>query len=346
MATVADKRGFALPAVLVVVGVVTLVFLVAITSLAGLADQTRQVLGEVRFEQAALDAEAGASFLAATQPLTSTALMTGSGASAPASGGFGDSSRQAADRIELDGRPYATPGPPRLLVSLQDEAGLVNLDVMGRNGAPGLFAALGVPPEQRAAMTDRLADYTDADDLKHAQGAEAADYVRAGVAPPPNALLRSATQLFGLLGWRQTVSPEAWAATRDQVTADPTSVSVNVNTASPTALKVLYGLTDPQVRAVVAQRAKAPLVNLEDFGRAAGVAMTGDIERVYTFPNGRFALKIVDPAAGLVARSRIVLTPQDAERPVWIEDRNVAILSKPERATTPANVPPLPRPAA
>ena len=337
------KAGFALPAVLVVVGVVTLVFLVAITSLQSLGEQTRQVVDEVRFEQAALDAEARTAFLASTQPLTATALMADAGR---ATGGLGADRARAPDRIELDGRPYAMTEAPRLLVSVQDEAGLVNLDGLDRRGAYRLFDALAVPVQQREIMADRLADYVDPDDLKRADGAEAADYARAGLGPPPNGPLRRLVQVLGVLGWTPAVSPEAWAGLRDALTADPTSVSLNVNTAPPAALTVLFGLTDAQAQAAIARRAQAPFTTLEDFGRAAGVALVGDSERVYTFPSSRFAVKIVSPSAGLVARSRIVLSPRDPERPVWIEERSLSILSKQEKAAQPAHVPPFPRPAA
>ena len=332
--TVSAKAGFALPAVLVVVGVVTLVFLVAINSLQSLGDQTRQVMAEVRFEQAALDVEARVAYLASTRPITATALMTGAGRD------------PAQDRIELDGRPYALEGSPRRVVSVQDEAGLVNLDALDRRATPRLFEALAVAGRGREIMADRLADYVDADDLKRGDGAEAADYERAGLGPPPNAPLRRLVDVFGVLGWTGAVSPEAWAQLRDAMTADPTSAALNVNTAPPAALKALFGLTDAQVQTALARRAQAPFATLEDFGRAAGLALVGDSERVYTFPSGRFAVKIVDPSQGLVARSRIVLSPRDPERPVWFEERSLSTLSKQEKATQPAHVPPLPFPAA
>ena len=54
------ERGFVLPAVLVVVGVVALIFLVAITALDSLAAETRRITDEVRFRQSALSLEAEA----------------------------------------------------------------------------------------------------------------------------------------------------------------------------------------------------------------------------------------------------------------------------------------------
>ncbi len=328
------QRGFVLPAVLVVVGVVSLIFLVAITALDSLADQTRRIVDEVRFRQAALSLEAEAAWFAATRPL------------APAAIDLGEAPGGLPAIIALDGRAYASASPSGLTVSLQDEAGLINLDALDQNGMARLFTELGAAPAMRGRMADRLADFLDPDDLKRLEGAEAPDYRHAGLPPPPDAPLRRTAQLFGLMGWGQQVDPAAWSRMRDVVTADPTTAVVNANTAPRPALRVLFGLTDAEAAAATARRGAAPFVSLEDFGRAAGVALVGDAERVYTFPSGRFALKITDPAAGLVARSRIVLTPADPERPVWFDDRGIRALPADEKAERPTHAPPFPRPSA
>ncbi len=322
------RAGFALPAVLATVGVVALVFLVAVTALDTLARQTREAVDETRFREQALDLEARAAYLAATAQLTPTTLGADS-----------------ASFVALDGRPYAATGTG-LWLSLQDAAGLINLDALGPAGFQRLFGVLGAPPGARSAMTDRLADYIDPDSLKRADGAEAADYDRAGLAPPPDAPLRKTAQVFGVLGWDAAVSSEAWAALADEVTTDPTSAGLNVNTAPPTALRVLLGLSAAQAEAAVKARAQAPFRSLEDLGRAAGVALRGDAERNYGFPSGRFALKIAQPSAGLVERARLVATPDDPDRPVWIEERTVRSMRPQEKTSYSNDDPRFPQPAA
>jgi hypothetical protein len=56
---------------------------------------------------------------------------------------------------------------------------------------------------------------------------------RPGLAPPPNAPLRLIDQALGVLGWKDAVPRERWRALRDDLTADPTSTAINVNTATP-----------------------------------------------------------------------------------------------------------------
>jgi len=327
----AAKAGFVLPSVLFVVAMVTLVFLVAVQSLNSLAEETRRATSRVRFESSALSLEAQATFLAATRPLGPTAILQGW-------------SPSAAPALMLDGRPYAA--APDLTLSAQDEAGLINLDTLTQPAMANLFAALGASPQQRAIMVDRLSDYMDAHDIKRPNGADADDYLRAGLPPPPDAPLRRKIQVLGVMGWREAVSAAAWRAFSDNVTADPVNVDTNVNTAPAAALQVLYGVTPAQAKTAISRRQAWPFTTLEDLGRAAGVALVGDAERVYSFPNGHFALKIDDRRSGWAYRSRLLLSPEDSVRPFCIVEPVASALSAAEKATVPTDVPPFPDPAA
>lgn len=324
------QAGFALPSVLFVTAMVTLVFLVAIQALASLASETRRVKTGVAFEADALSLEARAAFIVATRPLGATAALGGATANAPA-------------LLALDGRPYAA--GPDLILSAQDEAGLINLDNLPTPARARLFAAMGVSPANQAAMADRLGDYMDVADLKRPQGADAADYARAGLPAPPQGQLVRRAQAFGLLGWDQAVGAARWRDFADNVTADPSSSAVNINTATATTLVVLYGLTPAQADAAVARRAAAPFTELEDLGRATGLKLLSDAERSYTMPNGRIALRVEDAAAGYAYRSRLILSPDDPTRPFWVAEPTTSQLSPAERAEIPAHAPPFPDPA-
>jgi hypothetical protein len=317
----AGPHGFALPSVLFVVAMVSLVFLVAIEALASLASETRRVKSSVAFEAAALSLEAHTAFLAATRPLS------------PASVGA----------LALDGRPYdAGQG---MFVAVQDEAGLINLDNLPSSARGRFFAAMGASPASQAAMADRLGDYLDVGDLKRPLGADAGDYARAGLAAPPKGPMLRRAQLLGLLGWDAAVGGALWRSFADKVTADPSSVAVNINTATPATLEVLYGLTPAEAEAAVARRAGRPYAELEELGRAVGLKLPSDAERSYTMPNGRFALQVEEPAAGLAYRSRLILSPDDPARPVWVVEPAVSQLSPAEQASSPAHAPYFPDPA-
>ncbi len=324
------KNGFALPSVLFVVAMVTLVFLVAIEALASLAAETRRAKEGVAFEAAALSLEARTAFLAATHPLGPDAILAANRPDAPA-------------LLSLDGRPYQA--DPGLTLSAQDEAGLINLDNLTRPAAARLFAALGVALDGREAMLDRFDDYLDPSELKRPLGADSDDYAQAGLPAPPKAPLRLRAQVLGVMGWRGLVDAEAWRALADAVTADPTATAVNVNTAPPVALQVLYGLSPAQARLAVAERAQAPFTELEDLGRGAGVTLHGDAERVYTLPDGRFALRVADGGAGFAYRARLLLSPDDAARPFWVVEAQASQLTAAEEASLPGHAPLFPQPA-
>jgi type II secretory pathway component PulK len=327
------KQGFALPAVLAVTAIVTLVFLVAILALDSLLDQTRRAVEQSRLEIQALSLEAHAAYAIAVGAPTAT------GVDVPGL------DRRADPRLMADGRPYQASNASDLRLSVQDEAGLVNLDTLPQTATGRLVEALGVPPDQRAALVDRFSDYLDIDDLPRVNGAETAAYRDRGLPPPPNGPLRDIDQALGVLGWKDVVPRERWRAVRDDLTTDPTSTTLNINTATPGALRVLFGFSDAQVASLMERRGAAPFTGLEDLGRAAGVRLSGDAERVYGFPNGRFALKITVPGTGLTYRSRIVLTPRDRERPVWIENRTLSMTPTEGKAQQLANAPLLPDPA-
>jgi hypothetical protein len=325
--TVTHKAGFALPSVLFVVAMVTLVFLVAIEALSGLAAEARRAKQGAAFQAQALDLEARTAFLAATRPLGSAAVLAGDQPAAPA-------------LLALDGRPYAAPGG--LALAAQDEAGLINLDTLPYAAAPRLFAALGVAPGWQGAMADRFADYLDPRDLKRTNGADLSDYAAAGLPPPPKGALTRRDQLLGLMGWNTLVAPPAWRDFRDNLTADPISTDINANTATPATLEVVYGLTPAQAALAVARRGQGSFFELEDLGRAAGVPLHGDVERSYTAPNGRIALRIDDPASGLAYRARILLSPDDPTQPFSVAEPETSRLTDAERAALPAHAPALP----
>jgi hypothetical protein len=306
---------------------VTLVFLVAIEALTSLAAEARRAKQGAAFQAQALNLEARAAFLAATRPLGPAAVLAGDQPGAP-------------PLLALDGRPYAAPGG--LALSVQDEAGLINLDTLPREAEPRLFAALGVAPGWRSAMADRFADFVDPRDLKRQNGADLSDYAAAGLPPPPKGALVRRDQLLGLMGWNGLVAAPAWHDFRDNLTADPRSTSVNVNTATPAMLEVVYGLTPAQAALAVAQRTHASFFELEDLGRAASVPLHGDVELSYTAPNGRIALRVADPVSGLAYRSRILLSPDDPARPFSVAEPETSHLTDAERAALPAHAPALP----
>jgi general secretion pathway protein K len=338
------KAGFALPAVLVVVAMLALVFLSAVSALDTLARQTLRAKERVRFEQAALSVEARTAWLVATEPLGADAIMIG--APRTESDSRLDTrprfDRRAVTPLRLDGRIYLD-GDARepLSVSLQDAAGQLNLDLLPEPAKARLVAALGAPPADQARLVDRWADWLDADDLKRLNGAESPDYATAGRAAPRNGSMTRTSEILGVLGWAASAPRERWLALRDSLTVDPLSGDFNVNTASPDALGIMLGLTGAQLEAALAARAVRPFLSMADFTAAVG-PIPFDSEASYARPNGRFAVRVASPARNLVFRARIVLTPQSPERPLWIEERAISTAGERERTQPPADALPFP----
>ncbi len=310
-------HGFALPAVLAVTGVVTLIFLVAITALASLTAEAASARARLRFTEAALTAEAGLAYVAATEPLRETGWSIG----APRTTPFQMDVPAAivvdpALRLAIDGQPYRTMGSHGLIVEIQDQGGTVNLAYASRDTLDRVMERSGVPQTERARLLARYVDYTDADGLRQVNGAESPDYAGRG---PPNRPLRTSGEWLSILGMRDEVDPKDWRRIRPSLGADPTSSAINLNTMSSTALELMFGLTPGQAAAVVRQRGVAPFRSFGAVVAAAGTILPLDQEQTYLFPTGRMIYTIRDTRSAWVYRARLTLDPSNRERPLWID---------------------------
>lgn len=323
------KAGFALPAVLAITGVVCLALLAAVSAVDSLARSARETHDRSAFEEAALSLEARATLSALTLPTTSAAILV--------PGRRGD-----IVPMLLDGTPYAASG---LEVSLQDEAGLINLDTLPSKALPRLVQQFGVAPTQAPALAARLADFLDPDDLVRSGGAERETYLAAGRPPPANGPLRGRADILGVLGWEEAAPPGSWRAARSLLVTDSANVGVNINTSPAPVLEVLYGLTLAQAGRAVARRRTKPFSTLEDLGRAAGAPLVGDAERSVIRPSNRMQFGAASNRAHQVYASRLVLTPDDPSRPFRVEDRAIALLpaGKPDQSDRHAADLPVPR---
>lgn len=142
--------------------------------------------------------------------------------------------------IALDDRPYRGTGEDT--IRLQDNLGLLNLNYVSPVLLPRFLAQMGVPSERLDAMVDALRDYTDADDLRRLNGAEATDYAALGLPAPPNDFLVAPAQVKSILGWRD--QPALWEG-RGILKFMTTSrlAGFNPNTAPREVLASLPGLT-------------------------------------------------------------------------------------------------------
>ncbi|MNL22851.1 hypothetical protein D3C87_1442130 [compost metagenome] len=122
-----------------------------------------------------------------------------------------------------------------------------------------------------------------------------------------------------MLGARDAVDRDRWRAMRDKLASDPISSAININTASPEALAVLFDLTEDQAAAVLREREVAPLLSINALETATGAQPVWDYEQVYTFPASAILFTLSDTRSAWTYRARLSLTPSGLEQPLWID---------------------------
>ncbi len=207
--------------------------------------------------------------------------------------------------IALNNRPYRGSGQD--IVRLQDNRGLVNVNFTQPEMLLRLLGQMGVPAEKRDAMLDTLRDYTDTDNLRHLNGAEAAEYQAQGLPPPPNDWLTSPYELQNIIGWREQAS--LWKDSRLVDIATTARVSgFNPNTAPREVLAALP-YSSPQIAdRLIQTRALIPFYNDVQLNSVAGQAML-DSESLIFFPADSLRLSFDSDKLPWALRYQISLTP-------------------------------------
>ena len=321
-----SKRGYALPLVLAVVALLAIVFASAAAAMTALAHSARAASDEAAFQKQALSAEARTLFFLSTSRFAFDGVSLGP---APPAG----TPPRPAD-VKLDGRPYSQGegAPPGLVLSLQDEAGLVNLDASRPDTLLRLFARLGLTAVEAETLRDRLLDAIDADDARRPRGAEAADYIARGLPPPRPGGFSGLPEANAVMDWPALISGARQRALERWATANPGEAAFNPYTASPEVLAIVLNLRSDQVAQIMATRAS---------GAAAAMAQaSGGIEGLATVaashPNGRIAFAVRDLTRGLQYRSRLTPT-DDPAGPPWrtfaaVQNRLKRLAARPDPA--------------
>ena len=199
-----------------------------------------------------------------------------------------------------DGRPYrwreAEPAPA-YLAHLQDEAGLLNFG----DGDPFRLSRL----LQQAGLSQ-----DDADQLV----SELLDY---NAEPPPHEPIRRLAELYSLPSGRGLITDKAWRYIDTHSAIHRDSTNMNINTASRDVLRAWFDLTESQLDQALKDREESEigLASPIDIG-VAGLADSSN----YRTTGGRLRFIFTDPRTGLAYRSTLVLTPNNQQRPIWVEN--------------------------
>jgi len=256
--------------------------------------------------------------------------------------GLGPAPGQA---IALDDRPYRGEGQD--LLRLQDDRGLLNLNLAGEDSLHRLLGALGVPYPRRNRLIDTFNDYIDEDDFKRLNGAEARDYDAAGLTRPRNEKLVTPYDPINILGWRDF--PQLWQnGGLPELAVTGTSVGLNPNTAPWQVLITLPGMTEETAKRIITLRRQTPIRLVDQVAAMIGVPAVNLMMQVITLPSDGIRLTQTAPGQAWALRYNISLTP-NGERVPWRMDYHYKIESPypdvplesvprlPEKSTLPAN---------
>jgi general secretion pathway protein K len=152
-------------------------------------------------------------------------------------------------------------GDARYAFRVRDAGATLNVNLATETDLRRLMVALRIDAGLADRIAQAVADWRDGDDLRHARGAEARDYVEAGAPTlPDNAPFRSIAELRDVLGMT--------AETFDRVAPHLTvmgSGQINLASADRAVLLTLPGIGDEAAAAIMrARRASGPMPSLDE----------------------------------------------------------------------------------
>jgi len=163
--------------------------------------------------------------------------------------------RDVAARPRADGSAYHWQFyEDDVLISVQDEAGKIDLNHAPDRLLAGLFKAVGFDPEATNRLVAAVRDYADADDLRRLNGAEDAEYIAADrPSGAKDAPFNSLDELQQVLG----ISRELFDTIAPALTIYSGQRNLDPRTAPRLALLAMPGATPEQVDAILQARALA-----------------------------------------------------------------------------------------
>jgi general secretion pathway protein K len=145
-------------------------------------------------------------------------------------------------QLRVDGTSYRLVfGGGEVFLTIRDEGGKIDLNRAPDSVLRGLFATVGVGPDESAALVDAIVDYRDANDARRLNGAEDSDYRRTdrsyGAKDQP---FEAVDELLHVLG----MTPELYEQVAPALTVHSRRRRVDPATAPALVLRALPGL-DP-----------------------------------------------------------------------------------------------------
>lgn len=214
---------------------------------------------------------------------------------------------QLVDRWATDGTPVSWEYQGSTLqVSIVDESGKIDINLVTEALLRGLLRSQGVAEEESISLADAILDWRDLDSLKRMHGAEEAEYAAAGLSyKPSNAPFQSIEELRLVLG----MTPALYQRLAPLITIYARQSGINSQIASRDVLRAVPGVTDEQVDEYLRQRevARAAKLPVPVFAPAAPFP---------SFGNGVMSLRAVATSedGGSFVREAVVMRLPNPKR--------------------------------
>ena len=297
----ASEAGFAVPVVAVAIALISLPLMLAANLIDDAGRRLQRARNQADFEIAATSSASRLAFLMLTEPIGQRSIRVGgdrldaSGALLQGGSGWRSATGLPVREVVFDGRGYrVTTARARypMLLSVQDEAGLLNVNAPDDAAIGRMLAGIGVDAGKARRLGGSLADFTDEDDARRLNGAEARDYRHAALPPPPNAPVDQAEAAWQAMGWGTDLSVRQQRGFLARATALPPDSRLNLNTAAPDVLRAVLGIDNRAAQRIVLYREHRAMMSLLDVAAAGGVPVPPGATPVGGLPARVFRIRI------------------------------------------------------
>jgi type II secretory pathway component PulK len=218
------------------------------------------------------------------------------------------------DELTLDGVVYH--GIGNTVFSLQDSAGLIALNAPDPLDLAAVLEKYDASASSTTRLISCLKDYIDANELVSLSGAERQDYSRIGLPLPTNDYLRSESELFQVMGWRDWLNARPHVDWQNWFSVRKGSV-INLNTMPKTLLMNYLGLSEDLSDKLIVERRTNPFRTVEDFVLRTGFPLNLVEEKYRFFPSSELRISLWNKGGGQAQVISLQLTPNGLYGP-WL----------------------------
>lgn len=205
-------------------------------------------------------------------------------------------------RLPVDGTTQTlTVNDQAVSVSIQDEAGRIDVNYANRNLLRDLFKAGGAAPQDADTLADRVADWRTPGSTHGLNGATADDYRNAGYSYAPRGrLFQSASEVGLVMG----MTPALFARIEPALTVYSHSPNIDMRAAPKEALMAIPGMDADKAAETISYRAPPPN------GAGLYYGLVNPVGHAFT----------ITVTVAHITRKAVVMVSGDPAHPVWMLD--------------------------